>query len=133
MEDKQRIDRITKLFFRIFNNTNEQQPDWSIIHSICIPETILIKKNKLEQVVYNLQTFIEPRKKILSDGTLTGFEESETEEETRITGNIAQRFSKYQKNGYLNGNHFHEYGTKLFQFLKTADGWKISSLIWEDD
>jgi hypothetical protein len=41
--------------------------------------------------------------KILFDGTLTEFEESETNEETKIVGNIAQRFSKYKKSGYLNG------------------------------
>lgn len=24
-------------------------------------------------------------------------------------------------------------GNKFFQFIKTLDGWKINSLIWEDD
>jgi hypothetical protein len=49
------------------------------------------------------------------------------------TSNIAQRFSRYQKSGYLNGTYFKEYGSKFFQFIKTNNGWKINSLIWEDD
>ena len=131
--EKSEIDNIVKVFFNIFTNTNHKQPDWIIIDTVCIPETIIIKKSDAAESVYNLISFIEPRKKILTDGTLTNFEESETTEETRIIGNIAQRFSKYQKSGYLNGTYFKEYGTKFFQFVKTNNGWKITSLIWEDD
>jgi RimJ/RimL family protein N-acetyltransferase len=131
--DKLAIDNLTKQFFNLFTNTNQRQLDLNSIYDLCLAKTIIIKKNKLEEVIYNLDSFIEPRKKILSDGTLTEFEESETNEETKIVGNIAQRFSKYQKKGFLNGTFFQEYGTKLFQFVKTKEGWRINSLIWEDD
>ncbi len=131
--DKLEIDNLIKDFFEIFTNTNQKQPDWTIINNVCIPEIIIIKKNDTTEVVYNLDNFIEPRRKILTDGTLTNFQESEIKEETKIIGNIAQRFSKYQKSGYLNGTYFKEYGNKFFQFIKTNNGWKINSLIWEDD
>ena len=131
--DKLIIDRITKSFFSIFTNTNNQQPDWSLIHQLCIPETLIIKKTEDAESVYSLSSFIEPRKKILSDGTLIEFQEEEISSETKITGNIAQRYSKYKKTGTLNGKNFQEYGNKLFQFIKTKTGWKINSLIWEDD
>jgi hypothetical protein len=131
--DKLLIDQLTKTFFNVFTNTHQQQPDWNLIHTLCLPETIIIKKDGTTEIVYDLQSFIEPRRKILSDGTLTEFEESEIYEETRVVGHIAQRYSKYQKSGYLNGNHFQEYGTKFFQFINTIHGWKINALIWEDD
>ncbi len=130
--DKLEIDNITKIFFSIFSNTS-QKPDWNIINKVCIPETIIIKKTGTSEVIYNVKSFIKPRRKILTDGTLTDFEEWETEEETKIIKNIAQRFSKYQKSGYLQGTYFKQNGKKLFQFIKTESGWKISSLIWEDD
>ena len=132
MTDKKAIDQLTKSFFRLFTNTENQKPDWKLIYELCIKEAVIIKKSLQSIEVYNLQSFIEPRKKILSNGTLTEFEENETEDETNIIGNIAQRWSKYQKSGYLNGVHFQEYGNKLFQFIKTENGWKISSLVWED-
>ncbi len=131
--DQVEIDNITKLFFSIFTNTDQKLPDWTLINKTCIPETIIIKKTDDTETVYNLDSFIEPRRKILTDGTLTGFEETETKEETQIIGNIAQRCSRYQKSGYLNGKHFREYGAKLFQFVKTNKGWKINSIIWEDE
>ena len=130
--DKLEIDTITQLFYSIFTNTS-QKPDWNIINEVCIPETIIIKKTGTAEVIYNVKSFIKPRRKILTDGTLTDFKEWEAEEETKIIKNIAQRFSKYQKSGYLQGTYFKQNGKKLFQFIKTESGWKISSLIWEDD
>ncbi len=119
MQDKQAIDQVTGTFFRIFNNI-DHQPDWDLINSICIPQTIIIKKEGIHETVYNLESFVEPRKKILSDGSLTSFREWETKEETRITRNIAQRFSTYEKSGCLNGRSFHEKGYKFFQFIQTT-------------
>jgi hypothetical protein len=53
-------------------------------------------------------------------------------EDTRVFGNIARRFSKYQKRGYFNGDYFETNGNKLFQYIKTIKGWKIASVIWQD-
>lgn len=132
-KDKFIIDELTKSFFNIFTNINYQQPEWNKIYTICLPETIIIKKDINGEEVYNLNTFIEPRKKILSDGTLTEFEEYEIFEETNIFGNIAQRFSKFEKKGFYKATNFKEKGNKLFQYVKTSNGWKISSVIWEDE
>ena len=131
--DKNHIDNITKQFFDVFNNTNQRQPEWTILDNICIAQIIIIKKTGLTQTIYDLASFIEPRKSILTNGTLTNFQETEIEEETKIVGHIAQRHSTYQKKGNLNGKDFIENGTKLFQFIKTIDGWKINSLVWEDN
>ena len=131
--DKIEINNLTKHFFNLFDNTDHKIPDWTMAEKICIPDIIIIKKTGLTEVVYNLANFIEPRKAILSDGTLTNFQEQELHEDTQIIGHIAQRQSRYQKSGNLSGKSFIETGTKLFQFIKTNNGWKINSLIWEDD
>jgi len=131
--DKIEINNLTKQFFNLFDNTDNKIPDWTVAQKICIPEIIIIKKIGLTEVVYNLTNFIEPRKAILSDGTLTNFQEHELHEETQIIGHIAHRRSRYQKSGNLSGNLFVETGTKLFQFIKTNNGWRINSLVWEDD
>ena len=131
--DKNALDNIIKEFFTFFTSTSADQLDPIILTNICIPEIVIIKKTGLDEIVYNLHSFLEPRIKILTDGTLTGFEESEMNEETKIIGHIAQRFSRYKKSGYLNGVYFKEYGNKFFQFIKTNNGWKINALIWDDD
>lgn len=133
MNDKQEIDNITSLFFDIFTNTNGKQVDGKVIHDVCIPECIIIKKDDDSEMIYDLSSFIKPRITILTDGTLTDFKEAETSGQTTIIGNIAQRISKYEKSGNLNGNYFQGRGNKIFSFVKTKSGWRISALMWEDE
>jgi RimJ/RimL family protein N-acetyltransferase len=127
------IDQLTKSFFEIFTNLNASPVNLNQIFDLCLPETLIIKKSSLNQEVYSLQTFIDPRQKILTDGTLTSFEEKEITGETKMAGAIAQRFSKYEKKGCFSGKSFEQKGNKFFHFVKTAQGWKISSVVWEDE
>ncbi len=87
----------------------------------------------LDEEVYNLKSFIQPRRALLTNGSLVEFSEIEVSERTVIISNMAQRISKYKKDGILNGIFFEQTGTKFFQLIKTVDGWKIVSVIWEDD
>jgi RimJ/RimL family protein N-acetyltransferase len=127
------IDQLTKSFFSLFSNLDGGPVNLNEIFSMCLPEAVIIKKSSLEQEVYHLQTFIEPRQKILTDGTLTFFGEREIAGETKIVGTIAQRASRYEKKGRFAGKDFHQQGNKFFQFVKTTNGWKISAVVWEDE
>jgi len=131
--DKLNIDEITRSFFALFTNTNNSLPDLDLLSQLCIPEAMIIQTKESIHTVYALNSFMEPRKVILTDGTLTEFEERETAEETTVVHNIAQRSSSYSKRGMLNGVPFQQEGHKSFQFIKTNEGWRISSVIWEDE
>lgn len=131
--DKYLIDQLTQRFFSLFSNKNGQTPPLDSISELCIPEALIIKKAGLTEEIYNLETFIAPRKKILNDGTLTEFEETETKEHTTLSGSMAQRHSIYRKQGILNHRSFEQKGNKYFQFIKTIQGWRISSVIWQDE
>ena len=130
--DQLSLNLLAQDFFGIFNNVNGHQPDWEKMNQTCLQETILIRKTGLEEEIYDLQSFMNPRRKILSDGTLQEFREWETSAETKISGNMAQRFSKYEKSGALNGTPFKASGNKIFQFIKTREGWRITAVVWED-
>ena len=131
-KDKFYISELTKCFFDSFTNKKSSSPKLDILKSICIPEVRIININGSEHI-YNLDTFLVPRKKMLTDGTLVEFEEKEVYEKTNIIQDIAHRHSKYEKSGILNGKKFRQTGHKLFQFIKTNEDWKIKSVIWEDD
>jgi len=131
-KDKFYISEITRHFFDSFTNKESSTPKLDTLKSICIPEVRIVNINGSD-VIYNLNSFVEPRKKILTDGTLVEFEEKEVYEKTNIIQNIAHRHSKYVKSGILNGKKFKQTGHKLFQFIKTNKDWKIKSVIWEDD
>lgn len=127
------IDELTRHFYDLFTNTNGSVPGLDKIYGICIPETIIIKNSGTETEVYDLNSFIKPRQKLLTDGSLTGFNEYEISNTTHIYGHTAQRFSLYEKSGMLNGLSFKSRGMKNIQFVRKEGEWKISSVSWMDE
>ncbi|MEM7298409.1 MAG: GNAT family N-acetyltransferase [Bacteroidota bacterium] len=130
--DQLKIDRLIKKFFSAFTNKNTS-PNLDLIYETCLAEAIIIKNTKGMPEVSNLESFIAPRKDLLTNGSLQNFEEYEVKEKTIITRNIAQRFSTYQKEGTLDGKDFSEKGNKMFQFVKVDTTWKICNMIWDDE
>ena len=133
VQTKSILDELTRIFYTLFTNKTGQQPDVERIHELFIPEGLIIKNSDTTPVLYNLQQFIEPRIKLLTDGSLIDFSEVEVTERTEIFGNIAHRFSLYRKSGILAGKKFETNGMKTIQFIKTPEGWKISCLAWDDE
>lgn len=130
--DKVKIDRLIKGFFSAFTNKGKK-PNLKFLYETCIDEVVIIKNTKGICEKYNLENFIAPRKELLTNGTLTEFEEYEVGEKTIITRNIAQRLSQYQKEGILNNQRFSSKGTKMFQFVKIGNVWKVCCAIWDDE
>lgn len=131
--DESELQQLVTAFYDLFTNAHGKVPQLHTIHTLCIPGAVIIKQEKLQQTVYSIETFIAPREKILFDGTLTGFTESEITAETKQVNETAQRISRYKKSGVMKGVPFQGQGTKLFHFVKTDSGWRIASLLWEDD
>jgi hypothetical protein len=132
MDDKKSLDLIIAKFFKAFVSSDIGVTQLQDLTSLFIPQAIVIKTCGAT-AVYSLKEFIDPRQKILTDGTLLKFHEHEITERTEIFGDIAQRLCIYQKSGVLNGKSFVEKGVKTIQFVKIDQHWKISSLSWEDE
>lgn len=129
---KAQLDELTRTFLGAFTNTGGRKPDVDAIREVFIPQGMIIKNVGAEPVIYDLDTFIAPRAKILTDGTLTEFSEWEVAERTEIFGSIAHRFSEYRKSGFLDGVWFEGSGRKTVQFVRTREGWRMSSMAWDD-
>ncbi|MBL0048131.1 MAG: GNAT family N-acetyltransferase [Bacteroidetes bacterium] len=131
--DTLEIEHITETFYSLFTNKYKRQAKLEDLYSLCLKNIEIIKKDGLQEEKFNLGSFVEPRKKLLSDGTIVEFEEKETGSETKITESTAHRHSNYKKSGILNGSSFELMGKKYFQYKKTPYGWKIAAIIWEDE
>ncbi len=129
--DRAEIDALVDAFFSAFSNLNGPA-DVRTVYGLCLPQAVITKAAGSPPEIYTLGEFVEPRAALLSDGTLAGFAETETDHDTFIFGRIAQRRSHYTKSGVLSGDRFTTRGHKVFQFVKTPDGWKISAVAWDD-
>lgn len=131
--DQTAIDRLVEDFFSVFSNRDGARPRLQRLRELFIPEGVIIKHGGLQPEVYNLDSFIAPRERILNDGTLVDFEEAEVEARTLICGAIAQRLSLYRKSGVLDGRPFQARGLKMAQLVRTPAGWKFSAVAWDDE
>ncbi|MER7717698.1 GNAT family protein [Streptomyces flaveolus] len=131
--DQAEIDRLMGLFMASFTNTGGRRPDLEIIRELFVPEGRIISNTGNDPVIMDLDAFVEPRQKMLTDGTLTEFSEWEVFQRTEIFGAVAHRFTEYRKAGVRDGAHFEGHGHKTTQFLRTPVGWRMSSMAWEDE
>lgn len=132
-EVKAELDRLARTFLGAFTNTGGIRPNTGVIREVFIPEGRIISNVGAEPVIYDLDAFIAPREKMLTDGTLSEFCEWEVAERTEIFGSVAHRFSQYRKSGFLNGAWFEGSGRKTTQFVRTPAGWRMSSMAWDDE
>ncbi len=132
-QDRLEIDALTARFFDLFTNKDGRILNLKDIKSIFIPKGILISNTEDTPAFYDLDGFVSPRVEMLTNGTLTNFCEREISHSTELFGNIAQRFSLYEKTGELNSEHFETTGMKTIQFAKVNGKWKMSSVAWGDE
>lgn len=131
-ETKAELDRLMGVFMAAFTNTDGRRPDLEVIREVFVPQGTIVSNVGEQPVFYDLDAFIEPRQRLLTDGTLTEFSEWEITERTEIFGSVAHRSSEYRKSGAMKGERFEGGGRKTTQFVRTPDGWRMSSMAWDD-
>ena len=80
--------------------------------------------------ILSIDDFVKAFKNYVQTTNIQTFNEQEIYGRTDQFGNIAQRISSYKT--YINSNDIvKERGVNSFQLIKTPQGWKVSSIIWE--
>ncbi len=109
------------------------KPSYESIAALFIERGLLIKNVGAIPEISSVREFIEPREAQVRSGALTRFRERELSESTVIFGNVAHRFSAYTKSGTSGGTSFETRGMITTQFVHTPDGWRMSSMAWDDE
>jgi hypothetical protein len=127
------LNTLAHRFFAAVSFEPGQRPGYHAIHELFIEGGKLIRNSGAQPEIATVAQFIEPRQRSVESGELSAFSETETAEITEIFGNVAHRFSSYTKSGVLGGSPFTGRGMISTQFVRTPDGWKISSMAWDDE
>ena len=130
---KDELDRITAEFFHAVSFESGETPPYENIQTLFVEAGLLIKNTATMPEISTVCQFVAPRQAMVASGELTRFRESELSETTEIFGNIAHRFSAYEKSGTLKGVPFHARGMISTQFILTPAGWKMSAMAWDDE
>jgi hypothetical protein len=124
---------LTADFFRAVSFRQGERPGYSSLHALFIADGMLIKNSSEVPEVSTVDEFIKPRQQMVDSGELSSFEEVESAAITEVFGNVAHRLSAYEKRGTSNGQAFEGRGVISTQFIRTPQGWKMTSMAWDDE
>jgi hypothetical protein len=130
--DEHAINEVARQFFSAFTNHGGTAPAIDRLYRLFAADARIITTAGGIPRIFDVAGFVEPRRAILTDGSFVDFTEEEVSARTEIFGNIAHRFSRYRKSWIASGRHCEGEGAKSLQLLRTSEGWKIASLIWDD-
>lgn len=106
------------------------QPAFDSIQYAFIPQAQLINFIADTAQILSIGDFVKAYKNYIETSKVQSFKEEEIYGRTDQYGQIAQRISSYKT--YINRTDLPaERGVNSFQLIKTKDGWKVSSIIWD--
>ncbi len=109
---------------------NGEQPRYDSINYFFIPQAQLINYISDTAQILLISDFIKAYKVYVESTKIQSFHEEEIYGRTEQFGNIAQRISSYKT--YVNSlDIVKERGVNSFQLIKTPQGWKVSSMVWD--
>ncbi len=120
-------------FFRAVSFEPGGAPCYRRIHDLFVPGGRLMRHQPEGAEIWTVAEFIEPRQAMVDAGRLTSFLEFEIAAVTEAFGGVAHRLSTYGKRGVTDGLPHEARGIISTQFLRTVDGWRITSMAWEDE
>ena len=132
-DDRATIERIVNVFFAAFTSGPELQARLDGLRHLFLPQAVIVRTCGEVPAVYDVEDFIEPRRRLLSSGDLAEFTEWELSGRTEVFGDIAQHFCSYAKRGVHAGKQFEARGMKALQLVRMPDGWRISAVAWDDE
>ena len=132
-ETRSELDALTAAFFRAVSFEDGAKPAYASLYSLFIDGGLLIRNSGALPEIATVAQFIEPRQAMVDSGELVRFREAETAAITEVFGNVAHRLSTYEKTGRSGGADIRGRGVISTQFVMTPDGWRISSMAWDDE
>ena len=106
------------------------KPNYENMQTAFIPQAQLINYITDTAQILSINDFTRAFKNYVETTKIETFQEQEIYGRTDQFGKIAQRISSYKT--YVNSlDVVKERGVNSFQLIKTPQGWKVSSIIWD--
>jgi hypothetical protein len=108
-------------------------PAYDRIRDLFLQQGLLIRNTPPKPEATTVEAFITSRQHLVDAGSLTDFHEAEITGTSEVFGRVAHRLSSYTKQGVMDGSAFTGRGIISTQFIESEEGWRISSMAWDDE
>ena len=126
------ISDLVRCFFAAFTSGDRADSGIDALRAAMLPDAIVVRTCGQTPTVYEVESFLAPRHRLLTDGSLTEFTEQAGRGRIDVFGDIGHWFGHYTKDGLLHAEPYSGAGMKSIQFVRTPDGWRISAAAWDD-
>ncbi|HRH49940.1 MAG TPA: hypothetical protein PLP23_14385 [Panacibacter sp.] len=128
--DDEAITKAVADAYKVISFKKGEHADFENIKNYFIPKTQFINFRTDTAEILSLDEFIGAYKSFIEETHTESFYEKELYGRTDQFGKIAQRISTYAT--YLNTmDSTAERGVNSFQLIKTPQGWRVTSIIWD--
>ncbi|MGO4597423.1 DUF4440 domain-containing protein [Terrabacter sp. 2RAF25] len=127
------IQSVVDTFFAAFATGPDLAERMASLRGLFVPQALVTSTGGRAPAVMDIDAFIEPRRALLGNGTLSEFAEWPTEGRIDVFGDIAHWFGSYAKTWVQDGSVVEGRGMKSIQLVRTAAGWRISAAAWDDE
>ena len=130
MPDEEAIHQAVLNAYKVIGFKKGSQPDYEAFKKYFLPDAQLINYRNDSLSIINLDQFLGGYKKLVDSGHIKSFYEEEIFGRTDQYGRVAQRISSFRT--YMNNtDSVTDRGVNSFQLVKTPEGWKVTSVIWD--
>ncbi|SDK34005.1 hypothetical protein SAMN05428985_103663 [Nocardioides sp. YR527] len=131
--DETAVEELVRAFFSAFTAGTDAAARLDDLRRIMIPGATVVRTCGLPVEVYDIESFIAPRLALLTSGEIEEFEEWPEPGRIDVFGDIAHWWGAYGKRWLAGGEVHTGRGMKTMSFVRTDDGWRISSAAWDDE
>ena len=133
LTDLEAIVTVVRSFFEAFTSGPGCDERMDSLPDLFLPKAVIVRTCGEEPMTYDVAAFIAPRRALLTSGAVTDFREWDLDGHTEVFGDIAQHLCSYAKQWRQDGEAKSGRGMKSFQLVRTAQGWRISGAVWDDE
>jgi GNAT superfamily N-acetyltransferase len=131
--DRASITELMQRFFSAVSFGPGDRPGYQGLTDLFTPTGKLIRATDATPEMWTIEEFIAARSAAYEVREVCSFEESELSGTTDMFGNVAHRISPYRKRTATKDGEVEIQGVILTQFVRMLDGWRISSMAWDDE
>lgn len=126
------IDEITESYYKFLNFHQEHFPNINGLEKLFYGTGKLINNNYEKPINFTVQSYVQAIMKQIEQDNGLYMHQKEISATTEVFGKNAQRISVYE---YFDSedNELPKRGVNFIQYILTEEGWKIVSMIWNDE
>lgn len=131
--DREAVAALLGTFFAAFTSGPDVGERVQGLRALFLPGAVVVRTCGDEPQLLDVDAFVSPRAALLTAGSVQEFREWELDGRTELFGDVASHVCSYAKSWVQDGTPATGRGVKALHLVRTAAGWRISSLVWDDE